>query len=655
MNWSDIGIVFRKELLQTTRNKKTLVVMVLILIMQPLIVALAAKVLENRITNRMPPPFTLIIVGADAEWVAKWFTDSKVIHTDVRPDGKLQTILEQAVAKGSDKIVLSVPAKFREQVETHAAKVPELDIYADNRQDNGRQMRLVNERLVRARRELSEVIMKKTDVPEVLHRQLDVRLATVASNQQRAGALIGVYLPIALVMMVMTVTLYASTDLLTGKRERGTLVLLMVSPVARRDILIGKMLVVVGLAAFASALLILLNVVFLHFTVHKAIDTAGFFDFRIPWRSAFLSILLVMPLVLSSSSISMAVASYARNYQQAQSYYTLLLLLALLPASAQLLPTIEYPPAIAIFPIANISICVRDLFTGQLQPGLLIATVVSSCLYAAGLTYVALRLFDSEHSVFPQDEPAGSARGFRRLTLTYLSCVFLFYFTVGQAIQAQDVLVGIIVSQFLLIAGPNFLYALWMKLPVKEFLGFKKPLNWRSLVAAPFLAPATIAASSALMAVQDLFLPSPKALEEMMISLIIPPGKPIWLVFAAIAVTPAICEEILFRGAVQRSLLKSLTPRVALILTAVAFGLFHMSTFRFLPTTLLGLAFGYYSWRQNSIYPTIILHGCHNALATAMVVYHLNIMSAQGLLVLAASSAVAIFILRSNQRQSVQA
>ncbi len=655
MNWSDIGIVFRKELLQTTRNKKTLVVMVLILIMQPLIVALAAKVLENRITNRMPPPFTLIIVGADAEWVAKWFTDSKVIHTDVRPDGKLQTILEQAVAKGSDKIVLSVPAKFREQVETHAAKVPELDIYADNRQDNGRQMRLVNERLIRARRELSEVIMKKTDVPEVLHRQLDVRLATVASNQQRAGALIGVYLPIALVMMVMTVTLYASTDLLTGERERGTLVLLMVSPVARRDILIGKMLVVVGLAAFASALLILLNVVFLHFTVHKAIDTAGFFDFRIPWRSAFLSILLVMPLVLSSSSISMAVASYARNYQQAQSYYTLLLLLALLPASAQLLPTIEYPPAIAIFPIANISICVRDLFTGQLQPGLLIATVVSSCLYAAGLTYVALRLFDSEHSVFPQDEPAGSARGFRRLTLTYLSCVFLFYFTVGQAIQAQDVLVGIIVSQFLLIAGPNFLYALWMKLPVKEFLGFKKPLNWRSLVAAPFLAPATIAASSALMAVQDLFLPSPKALEEMMISLIIPPGKPIWLVFAAIAVTPAICEEILFRGAVQRSLLKSLTPRVALILTAVAFGLFHMSTFRFLPTTLLGLAFGYYSWRQNSIYPTIILHGCHNALATAMVVYHLNIMSAQGLLVLAASSAVAIFILRSNQRQSVQA
>jgi membrane protease YdiL (CAAX protease family) len=263
----------------------------------------------------------------------------------------------------------------------------------------------------------------------------------------------------------------------------------------------------------------------------------------------------------------------------------------------------------------------------------LIATVVSSCLYAAGLTYVALRLFDSEHSVFPQDEPAGSARGFRRLTLTYLSCVFLFYFTVGQAIQAQDVLVGIIVSQFLLIAGPNFLYALWMKLPVKEFLGFKKPLNWRSLVAAPFLAPATIAASSALMAVQDLFLPSPKALEEMMISLIIPPGKPIWLVFAAIAVTPG----------------------VALILTAVAFGLFHMRTFRFLPTTLLGLSFGYYSWRQNSIYPTIILHGCHNALATAMVVYHLNIMSAQGLLVLAASSAVAIFILRSNQRQSVQA
>jgi sodium transport system permease protein len=643
MNWSDICIVFHKELLQTARNKRTLFIMLSILILQPLMMAGIAKLLEAKLTNRERTPFTLIVVGDDAVWLADWFSKSKYITASIRPAAQLKSSLSEAA--GNDSIVLAMPQRFRETLESPAGKLPELIIYTDNRRDNAKQIREVNERLNIARSRYAQARLSKADIPEELRKPMEIRFRSAASEQDRAGAIIGVYLPIALVMLIMTVTLYSSTDLITGERERGTLVLLMVSPLARRDILIGKMLVVVGLSALSGILLILLNVVFLHFAISRAIDTAGIFAFMVPWTAAFLSLALVMPLVLALSAVAMALSSYVRNYQQAQSYYTLMVLLALLPASAQLLPTIEYPPVIAIVPIANISLALRDLFSGQAQPMFIIAAFISSCIYAGLLTYLATKVFDSEHSVFPQDEPASSARGLRRVMAFYLAGVFLVYFTVGQAIQAHDVLPGIIVSQFLLIAAPNLFFARWMNLPVKETLGFIKPRSLRALIAAPFLAPATMAATSSIMFVQDMFLPAPKALEEMMINAIIPPGKSIALVFAAIALTPAICEEILFRGAVQRILLKSLSPKVALVLTAVGFGLFHMSTFRLLPTTLLGLAFSYFSWRQNSIWPTIVLHCCHNGLATALVVYHLDVMSWQGLFVLAASTSIALFLL----------
>lgn len=657
MNWSDIAIVFRKEMLQTFRNKNTLLIMLIILLVQPIMMAAAAKLMETKLVGGKPiQPFTMIIVGEDADWLAQFFSVNPKIRAIFYPRADLKKLLPEALA--NDRPVVTVPPGFKSDIESATGKgdkLPEMLIYIDNRRDSSRQIEQINERLDALRETHKDARLRAAKIPDELRRPLQVKFKSQASATNRSGAIIGLALPVALVLLLLTVTLYTATDLITGERERGTLVLLMVSPASRRDILLGKMLVVGVLTALAAVMVVLLNVAILHFTVSKAFDTAGMFSFHVPIISSLFALLMAMPLVLTLTALAMAVSSYVRNYQQAQSYFSLLVLMLILPASAQLLPTGDYPPLMAAVPIANLSLCMRDVLSGQLDFTFGLVTIVSSCLYAAVLVWMATRLFDSEHSVFPQDEPASSAHGLRRILFGYLVAVFLLYFTVGQAIQAYNILPGIIVSQALLIAGPNFAFMRWMDLPIKETLGFRMPGSWRSLLAAPFLAPATMSFTGLLMFFQDMYLPAPKALEEMMINAIIPPGVPIWLVFAAIAVTPAICEEILFRGTVQRVLLKSMPPRWALVITALVFGLFHMSTFRLLPTTVLGLLFGYFSWKQNSIYPTIILHCCHNALATAMVVYHWNPMSVQGLFILAASSAVALFLLRGTGKKGQSA
>ncbi len=83
-----------------------------------------------------------------------------------------------------------------------------------------------------------------------------------------------------------------------------------------------------------------------------------------------------------------------------------------------------------------------------------------------------------------------------------------------------------------------------------------------------------------------------------------------------IALLPAIGEELLFRGAIQR-LLASLSGNihVGIVLSAIAFSALHMQFYGFLPRMMLGIYFGYLVLWTGSLWPAIIGHFINNALA----------------------------------------
>jgi len=87
----------------------------------------------------------------------------------------------------------------------------------------------------------------------------------------------------------------------------------------------------------------------------------------------------------------------------------------------------------------------------------------------------------------------------------------------------------------------------------------------------------------------------------------------LWLVFV-VALTPAICEEIFFRGIVQRSFERVMGWK-SVILIGVAFGLFHMQPLGLITLSILGLLFGYFFFRSRSLAPSMAAHAANNFLA----------------------------------------
>jgi sodium transport system permease protein len=90
------------------------------------------------------------------------------------------------------------------------------------------------------------------------------------------------------------------------------------------------------------------------------------------------------------------------------------------------------------------------------------------------------------------------------------------------------------------------------------------------------------------------------------------------LVVMAVAVMPAICEEILFRGVLVRGLATRFVPLVSVAISAIAFSAFHISLVRAVPTLMLGLVYGYIALRARSVIPTILAHFLNNFAALAV-------------------------------------
>lgn len=76
--------------------------------------------------------------------------------------------------------------------------------------------------------------------------------------------------------------------------------------------------------------------------------------------------------------------------------------------------------------------------------------------------------------------------------------------------------------------------------------------------------------------------------------------------------TPAICEELLFRGYFQKSLALNIKPGRAVLFTGVVFALFHMEWFNLLPLTLLGWYIGYLYLKTDNLLVPAVAHGVNN-------------------------------------------
>ncbi|MDX1440433.1 MAG: CPBP family intramembrane glutamic endopeptidase, partial [Rubricoccaceae bacterium] len=122
-------------------------------------------------------------------------------------------------------------------------------------------------------------------------------------------------------------------------------------------------------------------------------------------------------------------------------------------------------------------------------------------------------------------------------------------------------------------------------------------------------------------------LPQPQWLEDleqaqtdMLDAALMDPALGVVFLLITVALAPAICEEILFRGYLQRQVERKWGVLWSILLVGTLFGVFHLRLTQAAPLALLGCYFGYVTWVSGSLWTASIIHLLNNGVQVIAVV-----------------------------------
>ncbi|MFZ9658789.1 MAG: ABC transporter permease subunit [Crocinitomicaceae bacterium] len=221
-----------------------------------------------------------------------------------------------------------------------------------------------------------------------------------ASNEKMVGKLAGGFLPYIFIAFGFIGCMYPAIDLFTGEKERGTIETLLTTPVARWKILLGKMMVVVlsgMLAASCSLLGLFISIEFLDLGADKELLNVIHSILTVPFVLSMLSLLL--PLVIFFAGVMIPIAVYAKSFKEAQSIITPLNIVMVLPAMIGFFPGIELNLKTAFIPVVNVVLATKELIAGTLGLGYFVCVFGVMCSMAFLAILLSYRQFGKEQNI----------------------------------------------------------------------------------------------------------------------------------------------------------------------------------------------------------------------------------------------------------------
>ena len=113
------------------------------------------------------------------------------------------------------------------------------------------------------------------------------------------------------------------------------------------------------------------------------------------------------------------------------------------------------------------------------------------------------------------------------------------------------------------------------------------------------------------------FIPMPDLIKSLFESVFV--NSELWDMIVSTCILAPLCEEFLCRGMMLRGMLHQMSPRKAIIWSAVLFAIMHMNPWQSIPAFLIGLFLGWLYYRTHSLWTTIFLHCFNNSLSTLLM------------------------------------
>ncbi|MBX2949736.1 MAG: ABC transporter permease [Crocinitomicaceae bacterium] len=394
-----IVTIFKKELIETLRDKRTLIVMIVIpALLFPLIFKITSSF--SRDMSEKAATKTLIVgyVGEEGRVL------EELKASDAAEKGKYKwkkiadtTAVKEAIQADSIQLGLYLGEGVEGMI--YGNKTAKIKIFHDAtnlgyRERFEQKVQQFNEKMTQER-------LDSLKIDKQLFNVLDVQEVNVASTQEMIGKMAGGMLPYIFIIFGFIGCMYPAIDLFTGEKERGTVETLLTTPVPRWKILTGKMGVVVvsGLIAASFA------IGGLYFSAQSITSGKSMEGLSAVLDSLFspgtliTMFALVIPLVIFFAGIMVPVTVYAKSFKEAQSIITPLNIAVLVPAMIGMFPGIEYSVETAFIPVINVVLATKEIIAGTIDYTLYACTLFSLIVLAFVAVFLSHKHFGKETNI----------------------------------------------------------------------------------------------------------------------------------------------------------------------------------------------------------------------------------------------------------------
>lgn len=621
-----VKAIFKKEMIDILRDKKTLFMgIVLPLILYPIIMVIMTQVMSLSMNSASQREINIAFENKPSEELVSMienYSDEDTSRINIVYSDDYKKDLEDG----------SIDAYIGSKMDNSSENY---EVYINSSKENASSVKVLLDEIftsykdskVKNKLEQSGLKVEETLEP------VEFDTVDVAGNEEIVGYFLGQVLPVILMMGVLLGAIYPAIDSMAGEKERGTLETLFTLPISNLELVMGKYIAV----SFCAIVTSIFNIISILLTLSYLLVSSQMsgvmlienFKFSQLVAPMLITLICVCLFAMVIAAVSMCVCSLAKSFKDAQNYITPVMFLVLIPSYASIIPTMVLNRTTAIIPVVNISLLIKSVLSFEGNLGLISLVFISNLAFVILAVFLLSKMFNSEEILF------GNSRSFSFLEkrsnikkgtmpsvsdgiiLYAFGLVMLIY--VGSLVQLKFGVSGIIMTQLMIIGLP-LLFAYYIKSDFKKVFSFKLP-SIRHMVASFCLWVGTYMGSMIITQIVLYIFPQNMEVVEGLNNVLLSEDN-IFISLLIIAVMPAICEEVFFRGFILTSFRNNKKTIVgAVIGSGILFGLMHMDFIRIIPTSLLGISFAYVVCKSDSIITSMFMHFLNNGFALVVTYF----------------------------------
>ena len=389
MKWGAIGVVARKELLDSSRDRRSIYVLLFSTLFGPLLIAFMLNQIagQEKAAHEIQVP---VVGGQYAPVLVNWLAQQPGVEIVAGPADA-----EGAVRERKADFVVVIGKEFAERFRD--SRPAPVQLFSDStRQTTRAKVRRIRALLGRFSAETGGMRLIARGVSPAVAAALKMDDVEVSNAQQRAATVFNI-IPMFLILSAFTAGMQIATDSTAGERERNSLEPLLLNPVPRWQLVTGKWLAA-ATGAFAGRMLTL--VVTSNVLSRLPLEDLGV-RYHLGRDEMGVLVLAICPIALLAPAIQMYLACFAKSFKEAQSYMGFLVFAITIPGVMSTFYPITNRPWLHPIPIVGQYAAAMDVLGGNM-PGVL--GLVGGALGAAGLVVLflalATRLLSAEKIIF---------------------------------------------------------------------------------------------------------------------------------------------------------------------------------------------------------------------------------------------------------------